>query len=208
MSAENVLTMRRMNNGQFWLINMATGNTVLECYGNGSVISMFDTYKAARAELEFVACEEVELGYVDQKTGKTVWTGIEDRNDRYMYSEYGVEIPSFKEIMREPPMLISGSIHLEFGDRKCDCFDERDLNQKKWRVVERCHWTDEGRVLDDGLSYARAMNIAHQHHAHSIGDITLQLPQYFRSFTSYDHHDCFADNWSINTFDETTITEE
>lgn len=200
MSAENLLTMRRMSNGQFWAIDTAAGNTVMECHGSGAVFAKCDTYKAAAAALELASSEDLEVGYVDRQTGNIVWTGELVQNDAYRYSEHGVEIPLLEVLMREPPTLIDGTIHVEFSGRTCACCDERDLNRREWRVVARCSLTDTEYVLGNGLRYTRAVNLAQRHLVCSGGDVRLVTPCLFRRFENYPKHSCDGnDYWAVET---------
>ncbi|OGL96469.1 hypothetical protein A2318_00645 [Candidatus Uhrbacteria bacterium RIFOXYB2_FULL_45_11] len=197
MSANNMLEIFRMDNGQFWIMNMQ-GDCPPEFPVSGFVVSKCASLGQALERLDYISTEEFELGYIDAKTGDVVWTGELYYNDDYVYSEIMVS-NSPETIMERSAMLLQGEISVLFGDRACSCFDERDLLQHKWKVVLKARIADPGTVLAENLSYVIAMNFARVCFNQQIGEFTLNVPLLFREFEDYQNHVCEKDEYNFNT---------
>jgi len=176
MSAENELAVFPMENGQLWIVSRACGDTIVEAQGECAVLARCDTY------------EETEAAFVEM---------MDEGSDSYVYAEHGYRLPTREELKRQRPHLLGGTVTVQF-DRPCGCVDFRDLQKKRWSVVESRGMFDlSPRVLGERLWYAQAVTMAHAHAVAEPGTCSVSAPTHFRVFRHYNLHECDEDHWSL-----------
>jgi hypothetical protein len=177
MSAENSLEIFRMENGEFWIMECASGAHDPKYQGPRHLAGRYDSYEAAITAFGDFNNEESE---------------------NYIYTEIGVSVPSLEQLMKKPAHLLASTVRVRFA-RHCECFDHRDLVQEAWSVVEcRKNSNVAIRVIRDNLSYSQALTLAQLYVSGSPGDCNLVTPTVFHRFADYENHDCYDDCWLLD----------
>jgi hypothetical protein len=175
MSAENDLKMYRMSNGEFWIGNRACGDTIMEAWGDVHIVCKCPSYAKAAQRMNAMDDEDA---------------------DSYVYTEHFSDVPSEEEVMADTLWFVGSNIRVRFSDRKCECFDERDLAQPLWRIEEhslRCM-----RELAVGLTFAQAVTRANLFASAQPALDGLHLPQFFKKMVTYpkhSHKECRGNYW-------------
>ena len=173
MSAENQLTVVGMEDGKFWIVDQAIGDTMVEYYGQCGLVKECATYDEVVAEL-------TQLG--------------DPESERYHYTEYGVQLPSLEALKVAPVSYERSQVEVVF-DRPCGCVDHRDLTRKAWRVVEHRGNSEidpDGRVIGSELWYAEALTLANVYAVRQPGSCAVDAPRHFRRFARYNRHRCLG----------------
>lgn len=147
------------------------------------------------------------------KTYEEAVTGFDAYFDRIGYQpNVGGDVPSLDELLADPARFVGSTVQVLFGDRQCECFFEEDLAKPEWKVIEIDH-TDEDdgetRVIAEGISYAKAINIVHSYAPMQPGYCTVRTPSWFQENRGYHRYDCVAMGFPDNDPDcMATETEE
>lgn len=191
MSAENELVVFKMINGEIWIATRSCGD-VSECimYQVGSILGKALTYES----------------------GQRLFDATSDPDSSvYAYTEYGGHYPSREELRAQKPHYLQGSVTVRVMGRDCMCLDKRDLEHRRWEVVEMEEYVPgmrrrvRQRTLRQNMGYTEALTFAHMYQIAQPGDMKLVVPTLFWKVKHYEPHDCDGgaegNRWGENPLD-------
>lgn len=176
VSAETDLHVFRMSNREFWIAGRRCGDTVQCCYGEiCGVVGRAKTYE------ELV----------------TLFAQVSDPDSEgYVYTEYGGDLPSYAELLRQQPRYVKGIINVRVIGRQCMCLDKRDVLHRRWEVVETESY-DSGsrrrprqRTLRQNIGYTEALTFGHMYQIAQPGEVKLEVPTLFQKVSPLEPHEC------------------
>lgn len=161
MSAEDELTVLRMENGEYWICVQRCGDTIEECWGEIRwVVTKANSYNEAANRFR----------------------AHRDRNSKdYVYTEYGGEMPSEDELARMQPCYLESTLWVVFGERdECQCIYESYVSRRGWVVIERSE-SQKSRVLAHHITYAEAMTLAYFYEMRHPSICKTRAPRIFQT---------------------------